>query len=140
MGKKVASFVAGAAVVGLSWGLWSAGQPPREVEPHQPMTVRVTEYKEKQVVSHAPTKECKVYLEAVTDLREGQAEMSKTHGQMKNMITRIEDNLMTKDAKEVVAMQREMYALQTKADDAWLVIGTASATLDQYEPGQSPCD
>lgn len=135
----VAAFAFGVLITGMSWLLWAENQPPREVTPHDPVIVTQTKIEEKRVEVPVSSRECNTYLDAVTKLREGQGELSRARGKMRNMISQIELNLMSKDSNTVVKMSRDMYNLENETNKAWLKIGDASTLIDSYMPGEGPC-
>lgn len=111
------------------------------LEPEVQTKVEVqTRYETKEVkVKAPPTVECTAYLNAVLKLRDGQRKLSNVSGRMTQVLSDIQVNVYTKDPFKVKELQGELNRLNNDLSNAWNTIGDATATLDQYTPGQDPC-
>lgn len=103
-----------------------------------PQIIYSTKYVDRAVEKEV-SKECFYWIKQVNDLRHAQDRLSKSKGEMKNVLSDLQVNLYNKDPNVLVRLQRDMTDLQVEMDSAWLKIGKANAYLSAFQEGEEPC-
>ena len=140
--SRTAAFAFGMLICGLVWIQFNAAYERQYAQDHPPVVTVKTNTVTKtttKTVTPPQSLACQVYLQKVVQLREGQRTLSKVKGQYAIVVQDLRRNLMTQDFMVVKDLQHRMESLNNLMDSAWFKIGDASATLDEYLPGQDPC-